>query len=1669
MTTRLDRLFVLLDQGSSQVTRKAAALELGEVQRLHPHELNNLLSKVRTFLHSSSWETRVAAGQAVEAIVSNVEQWNPQGQPDNGRDTFTAEVGHMSFDHFDVNLIIANGKHLLASEGKEYDDKVSLEGNDWREKVVIQRKLLNSRLGLPEGDSNTFGINSEDLVTNDDLMAHQQPIEKKRQLTSEKTVVTKKAKKEVPTSVKESREESCDKVLDMNDLQDWPLEWFADELMNDLFSPLWEVRHGAATGLREVVKLHGTCAGKAASMPSTWLETANQSWLEDLSLRLICVLALDKFGDFVSDQVVAPVRETCAQALGSVFNAMLEDKISKSLTVLVQLLQRPEWEARHGGLLGLKYLLAIRQDLTRHLLPTVFQPIFNRLKDSMDDVSAVAAAALVPVKDVLIECLPEAISTTLTFLWDALLDIDDLTSSTSSILMLLSSLLSFVNQKDCDKTSLSVLIPRLWPFLGHSVSSVRKSVLEALITLTDVSNNLSWLPEETISNFLGLIFQRSLVESNQDICELTKKTWREVLKRCSPELLFRVTSPFISGWICLVMHPSKLPIEASSCPSWVSAKHSKHEDSYQENLYLGGSDSLSEGPVSREKAVIRSRMMASSLLGLLAARMTSIDETSNSEVCQTSLECLSNILLFHLSSKSAVQRICSGLILIEWAQFALPDKQVPKEALEKCTDCLQENVNYDEVTSSLARVHSETREFVALLSQHNILPSNHPMKNNVSSLTVDQINSFVSQELPQLISEKKFSAKTLTSVEEKGKVVHRYLADFIRDHSSIGLFTSAVIASALVSWSFIPDKLNPLIRPLMDSIKKDDRENIQDLSAANLAKLLKQCPGPAPKVIKNLVTFLCCDPNRTPSVFKSVIKTENEATRSVSTQIIMTLNKLQKVSERANLFKRSTSVNKSKIPASAEATPEVLTEEGDLTTNTETMITTRGAATALVEVVKLFGVSLKNDMPCLWTYFDTITRDTGNLDSQTKVQNVIESLQVLEVTAKYLACDLQSHLVSLLDSLCILLKSTFPEVRHMASRCFGVLSMTIKKEAMNCLIEKVVLDMSSNNEVERMGSVEAVACVIEALGLGIVPYIVLLVCPMLSRMSDQCEQVRLLATHCFAQLVQLMPLDSKDREEAVTTEKDDFLTPELLSRKRHERTFLDQLLNPKKLENFEVPIKVNADLRSYQQDGVNWLAFLNKFNLQGILCDEMGLGKTLMSICILASDHAIKKKKSVKCGPSLVVCPPTLTGHWAFEVDKFVSKESLSVIHYTGSPPERMRLKDKLHKRYKKQLSDSTLVVASYDIVRNDIDFFSSIKWNYCILDEGHIIKNGKTKLSKAIKSLIASHRLILTGTPIQNNVLELWSLFDFLMPGFLGTEKQFMARYSRPILASRDAKSSSKEQEAGVLAMESLHRQALPFILRRMKEDVLKDLPPKIIQDYYCELSPLQSRLYEDFAKSRVKKDLEKEITQTTAGQQESKSSVSTHVFQALQYLRKVCNHPKLVLNANHAEYQNVQDELTQQKSSLSDINHAAKLVALQQLLQDCGIGVQASSLSGSQPVVNQHRALIFCQLKSMLDIVENDLLKTHLPSVSFLRLDGNIAPGLRHSVVHRFNNDPSIDVLLLTTQVCLISLPFYRVFKCCLTGWRTWTEFDRSRHCDLRRTRLESNEGFASHGQGS
>jgi TATA-binding protein-associated factor len=258
----------------------------------------------------------------------------------------------------------------------------------------------------------------------------------------------------------------------------------------------------------------------------------------------------------------------------------------------------------------------------------------------------------------------------------------------------------------------------------------------------------------------------------------------------------------------------------------------------------------------------------------------------------------------------------------------------------------------------------------------------------------------------------------------------------------------------------------------------------------------------------------------------------------------------------------------------------------------------------------------------------------------------------------------------------------------------------------------------------------------------------------------------------------------------------------------------------------------------------------------------------------------------------------------------------------------------------------------------------------------------------------------------VQNNVLELWSLFDFLMPGVLGDEKAFGRCYSRPVALSKDPKATAAVQERGQRALDRLHKQVLPFVMRRMKGDVLKDLPPKILNDVLCDLSPLQQRLYMDFGVAGAGAGGGGSVggDNVDAADGEGSADVSrqpSHVFQTLQYLRKLCSHPALVLTPAHPKWLQIQAEFASRETRAAQkgagaaaaaaaagsggrpdsfvhrLEHAPKLLALQQLLLDCGIGSsqqdgqEQGEVGGGGSVVSQHRVLVFAQLKSVLDII--------------------------------------------------------------------------------------------------
>ncbi|XP_063291293.1 TATA-binding protein-associated factor 172 isoform X1 [Pelobates fuscus] len=1703
--SRLDRLFILLDTGTTPVTRKAAALQLGEVVKLHPHELSNLLNKVLNYLRSPNWDTRIAAGQAVEAIIKHVPEWNPAqrlkrelGSECSNEDSSS---DRLSFDRFDISRLLKHGASLLGSAGAEFEvqDDKSVAETDPKERRARQKKLLQKKLGLDMGAA--IGMNTEELFNDEDLdymptaavankttlqaaeiidseflpgMSNRQKNKAKRmakliakQKSRDTTESNEKSdsndgepeeKRRKVTNVVISQPATESKVLIDNvpdnsapfdETHEWPLESFCEELCNDLFNPSWEVRHGAGTGLREILKVHGRSGGRIPDSTPEEMEQQHQEWLEDLIIRLLCVFALDRFGDFVSDEVVAPVRETCAQTMGVVLRYMSESGVHKTVKVLLRLLTQEQWEVRHGGLLGIKYALAVRQDLIKALLPKVLPAITEGLQDLDDDVRAVAAASLVPVVDSLVKLQFKQVPSILSTLWDALLELDDLTASTNSIMTLLSSLLTYPQVQQCNiQQSLTILVPRVWPFLRHTISSVRRAALETLYTLlsTQDQNCSGWLIP-ILQEMLRHIFQICILESNQEILDLIKKVWLELIKKASVQFVVAAACPWMGVWLCLMMQPSHLPIDLNMLLEVKSKTKEKAGGKLRLGFcqtkeitqeHIAGSDSVNDDSATRDYVVIRARVTAAKLLGSLCCCICDPSVNTESQEIKPA-ESLAQLLLFHLNSKSALQRISVALLICEWAALQKECRSLVYAVQPRLLAVLSEHLYYDEIAVPFTRMQNECKQLIASLADVNI-----DIRSKVTSsvFTIDQASDLVNTVFKEATASLPASGSPFQQLDGKRQQVQMTVAETNQEWQVLLLRVHTVAACAIVNFMQLPEKLNPVIKPLMEAIKKEDNAVLQTYAALCIAKLLQQCtqrtPCPNPKIVKNLCSSLCVDPNITPSVTcpapalnnvensKAGPNADKEGMYHSVTKLrgIITLYRHQQAafavtSRRGPTPKATKSQGQDlSVGSSSHTSPESEDAQKNY------LIQRRGAEFTLSTIGRHFGSDLMKALPQVWEAMVGPLRSNINIDNfdgkvlldkgDDPAQELVNSLQVFEVTAASMNTELHPLLLQHLPHLFMCLQHPYTAVRHMAARCVGVMSRIATMETMNTTLEKVLPWLGAiDDNTKQEGAIEALACVMEQLDVGIVPYIVLLVVPVLGRMSDQTDSVRFMATQCFATLIRLMPLEAGIPDPPSMSE-------ELIKQKARERSFLEQLLDGKKLENYKIPVPIKAELRKYQQDGVNWLAFLNKYKLHGILCDDMGLGKTLQSICILAGDHCLRSQEYSKNKsadriplPSLVVCPPTLTGHWVDEVEKFCSNDYLNPLHYTGPPTERARLQQ--------QVKRHNLIVASYDVVRNDIEFFRNMKFNYCILDEGHVIKNGKTKLSKAVKQLTANYRVILSGTPIQNNVLELWSLFDFLMPGFLGTERQFAARYGKPILASRDARSSSREQEAGVLAMEALHRQVLPFLLRRMKEDVLQDLPPKIIQDYYCNLSPLQVQLYEDFAKSRAKTDLEETVSTTSVAEEteKPKHKATGHVFQALQYLRKLCNHPALVLTAHHPEYKKISEQLTTQNSSLRDIQHAPKLSALKQLLLDCGLGNGGATDGGTEAVVAQHRILIFCQLKSMLDIVEHDLLKPHLPFVAYLRLDGSIPAGQRHSIVSRFNNDPSIDVLLLTTHV--------------------------------------------------
>ncbi|HSW87208.1 MAG TPA: DEAD/DEAH box helicase [Rhabdochlamydiaceae bacterium] len=389
-----------------------------------------------------------------------------------------------------------------------------------------------------------------------------------------------------------------------------------------------------------------------------------------------------------------------------------------------------------------------------------------------------------------------------------------------------------------------------------------------------------------------------------------------------------------------------------------------------------------------------------------------------------------------------------------------------------------------------------------------------------------------------------------------------------------------------------------------------------------------------------------------------------------------------------------------------------------------------------------------------------------------------------------------------------------------------------------------------------------------------------------------------------------------------------------------------QMIGEKHLTFSPIPETIKATLRTYQGDGVKWLERLRSMYLNGILADDMGLGKTLQAIVAITQHQ--KKPRHV----SLIVCPTSLLYNWKEEFNKFNPK--LKVVVVDGIPNNRKKLID--------SIDEYDVIITSYTLLQKDIDCYKMTPFSYVILDEAQHIKNRGTRNAKSVKMIQAEHRLILSGTPIENSLDELWSLFDFLMPGFLSSYDRFIEKYVR-ISGSEQTKN-----------LEYLRKKVSPFILRRMKSDVLDDLPPVSEIVYHCQLSEVQQELYRSYAES-ARDELVKLV------QRDGFDRVQIHVLATLTRLKQICCHPAI---------------FAKEKPESGD---SAKYDMLVDLLQTL--------------VEGKHKTVIFSQYTRMLQIMREDFEQK---GIRFLYLDGSSKNRLE--VVKQFNEDESVSVFLVSLK---------------------------------------------------
>lgn len=400
------------------------------------------------------------------------------------------------------------------------------------------------------------------------------------------------------------------------------------------------------------------------------------------------------------------------------------------------------------------------------------------------------------------------------------------------------------------------------------------------------------------------------------------------------------------------------------------------------------------------------------------------------------------------------------------------------------------------------------------------------------------------------------------------------------------------------------------------------------------------------------------------------------------------------------------------------------------------------------------------------------------------------------------------------------------------------------------------------------------------------------------------------------------------------------------------KEIIEDMKDKTNVTDVKVPKSLNKTLREYQKIGFKWLKTLDYYQFGGILADDMGLGKTLQVIAVILS--YIENTKEGKL-PIMVVCPSSLSLNWKAEIEKFTNSIKSIVISGNAS----------VRREQIKSILNYDVIITSYDLLKRDIDLYEELNYEfrYIIADEAQYMKNSNTQNAKSIKKISARTKYALTGTPIENSLSELWSIFDFLMPGYLFSYNKFREKFEVPIIKNEDNE-----------MMDKLRMLIEPFILRRTKKQVLTELPDKTVTVLNNEMDEEQQKIYLTYL-SQAKEELSEEIKLN--GYENS----HIQILSALTRLRQICCHPSLFL-----------DNYT---GSSSKLNQCIEII--------------------KDAIASEHKILLFSTYTSMFELLEKELKKE---GISYFKLTGQTKVDRRIELVDEFNKNKDIKIFLISLK---------------------------------------------------